>query len=602
MVYGRTHTELLQLNEDSVYYGGKQDRVPYGAHNHLPRLRQLIRNGEHAKAEELVNLAFIPNPSAQRHYEPLATVKVEFDHDESAVTEYRRSLDLVRGVAVTSFQCDGVEWKRETLASYPDDVVVVSVTTSVRSRYVVRVSRFGEVEYDTNEFFDRMEQAGDGVLVMEFATGGIQGIHASCAVAAFCDDDGSVEVVGNNIVVESASSYLIITGQTSFRRIDPTAAVLDDIARARKGAKKLLGEHLVDRNGVLEDSAQLVLSDDSGPGDLPTDFRLQAGSAPELVQLYHDFGKHLIISSSRNVGVQPDLSLPSNLQGLWNPSFSPPWGCRYTININTQMNYWPCHIWGLTSHSDPLFFLLERMAERGQVTAKQMYGSQRKGAWCAHHNTDPWADTNPVDRWMPSTLWPLGGAWLCLHIWERYLFEGAEDQLCGKPFLQRMLPVLEGAVKFLLDFLVEDEEGRHLVTSPSLSPENSYWQLGSAGVMVKGTFCEGSTMDIQIISALFLAYLDIASIAAIYHDPEVRMGAFKNGGTLTKKSSQVIAISLTCLACTPAQASLQLLRPSSLKLAEKPLPIALLTAVRTQDGQERGSSVYTLVYTRVKSA
>lgn len=529
MVYGRTTTELLQLNEDSVHYGGKQDRTPYGAHSHLSELRRLIRQGEHARAEELVNLTFIPNPSAQRHYEPLATLNLDFGHGEDAVIGYRRSLDLKTGIAVTRYEHRGVHWEREVYASFPDQVIVVSISASKRSKFVVRLSRFSEVEYDTNEFFDDMRQVDESV-VMDFAMGRRHGIQAICAMTVLCNDSGTVEIVNKNFVVKSASAHLIVAGQTSFRHADPTAVAIDDINRTRDHIEHLRGRHVADRTTVVGNTAQLVLNSDRSEDHQPTNERLQAQPTPSLIQLYHKFGQYLLVSSSRATLKQPELSLPSNLQGLWNPSFSPPWGCRFTININTQMNYWPCHIWNLSRHSDPLFLLLERMADRGQVTAKEVYGSKRKGAWCAHHNTDLWADTDPVDHWMPSALWPLGGAWLCLHIWERYLFEGPEDTLCGEPFLEKMFPVLEGAVKFLLDFLTEDIEGEYLIISPSLSPENSYWQTTSSGEQVKGTLCEASTIDTQIVSALLRAYLDALAATTLLHDP-----------TLPSKVTQVLS-------------------------------------------------------------
>lgn len=231
---------------------------------------------------------------------------------------------------------------------------------------------------------------------------------------------------------------------------------------------------------------------------------------PRLIELYNNHGKYLLLSFSRPLSHNASTFLPSSLQGLWNPSFSPPWGCRFTININAQTNYWPCHIWNLSECSDPTFHLLLRMAEGGQKTAREIYGCTRPGAWCAHHNTDLWADTDPVDRWMPSALWPLGGAWLCLHVYERYEFNGEHDSLDGEPFLEKILPVVEGAVAFLLDFLIPasaDANEKHLTTCSSLRPENSYWVSNASGAKVKGTLCEGSTMDIQIIDALFRAYL-----------------------------------------------------------------------------------------------
>lgn len=233
---------------------------------------------------------------------------------------------------------------------------------------------------------------------------------------------------------------------------------------------------------------------------MSTNERLLSAPDPSLVVLYHNFGRYLLISCSRP-GVK---ALPATLQGLWNPSFQPAWGSKYTININTQMNYWPANMCNLAECEEPLFDHLERMVERGKVTAKTMYGCR---GWAAHHNTDIWADTNPQDRWMPATLWPLGGAWLCYHIWESYSFNGNEQ------FLLKMFPVLRGCVEFLVDFLVEDPSG-HFVTCPSLSPENTF--LTEAGT--KGVLCEGSTIDIQIIDAIFSVFIESSSELGLADD------------------------------------------------------------------------------------
>lgn len=509
MVYGRPAKELIQLNEDSVYSGGRQERTPNQACQYLPELRRLVREGEHERAEELVNLAFIPTTSSQRHYEPLATLDILFGNDELPVTCYQRSLDLSGGVASTTFERDGVQWCRELIASYEHDVIIVRIWSSRRSRFVVRLSRRSENEWDTNEFCDTIEKIGNK-LVMQSSSGGADGIKSCCALAVQCDSTGSSKIIGGSVVVDAKETFIIIAAQTTFRRADPAAAASLDIDNAlQAGQSHIWTRHLASHYELMS-RARLTLNatdheDNRNHNDSASHIR---SLEPRLIELYNNHGRYLMLSSSRPLSQNASKSLPSNLQGIWNPSMSPPWGCRFTININTQMNYWPCHIWNLSVCSDPLFHLLLRMAKRGEKTAREIYGCTRPGAWCAHHNTDLWADTDPVDRWMPSALWPLGGAWLCLQIYERYEFNGEQDSLDGEPFLEKMLSVMEGAVAFLLDFLIPAGGiEQYLITSPSLSPENSYWTSNKAGAKVKGTLCEGSTMDIEIIKALFQAYL-----------------------------------------------------------------------------------------------
>ena len=508
MMYGRPTKELIQLNEDSVYSGGRQERTPTQACQSLSQLRQFVREGEHERAEELINLAFIPTPSSQRHYEPLATIDVVFGNDELPTTGYKRNIDLLSGVALTEYERDGVHWCREMISSYQHDVLIVRLRSSRKSRFVIRLSRRGEHEWDTNEFCDNIGSIGD-MLVMQSASGGADGIKSCCTVAAQCDLGGSVKIVGGSVVVDAKETFIIIAAQTTFRHADPVVAASSDINNALQvGPDQIWARHSASHRDLMS-RMLLTLNSPNRNDKCHHNNSNNSTVDPRLIELYNNHGKYLLISSSRALSHNTSTSLPSNLQGIWNPSFSPPWGCRFTININTQMNYWPCHIWNLSACSDPLFHLLLRLAKRGQKTAREVYGVTRQGAWCAHHNTDLWADTDPVDRWMPSALWPLGGAWLCLHVYERYEFNGEQDYLDGEPFLEKMMLVVEGAVEFLLEFLIPTAGAveQCLTTSPSLSPENSYWTINKAGVKVMGTLCEGSTMDVQIIQALFRAYL-----------------------------------------------------------------------------------------------
>ncbi|KAL3427951.1 alpha-l-fucosidase [Phlyctema vagabunda] len=495
MVHGRYQTEVLQLNENSVVYGGSQDRMPRDALKNLGRLRQLIRAGNHIEAEKLVQLAFFATPHSQRSYEPLATVSIEFGHTN--VKHYRRSLDLRTAITETKYTlANGVTHLRQAYASHADNVLVMHVESSERISFTLRLTRKGEHEFETDEFVDSIE-GGDGRIIMNATPGGRNSNHLCCAAAVTCEDkEGSVCAIGSCLVVNSAKATILFAAHTTFRFEDPEAVAIQNIENAKK-VLDLKYRHIEDYRSLYE-RMELRLS--SIQVDLPTNLRLQnLLHTPDtgLVVLYQNYGRYLLICCSR----PGHKALPANLQGLWNPSFQPAWGSKYTININTQMNYWPANLCNLSDCEVPLFDLLQRVAENGRKTAAGMYGCR---GWAAHHNTDVWGDTDPQDRWMPATLWPLGGAWLCIHILESYLFNRNQE------FLKKLFPIYRECVRFLLDFLIYDSTGQYLVTCPSLSPENSFVIPGSDQ---QGTLCEGSTIDIQIIDALFDGFENLVSLA-----------------------------------------------------------------------------------------
>lgn len=493
MVHGRTDTELLQLNEDSVWYGGPQDRTPRDSLRNLPLLRQLIRDGRHAEAENLVRAAFFATPASMRHYEPLGSCTMEFNHEK--VVDYTRTLDLSQSICKAKYTFrspdDGepVTISRQAIASFPDQVLLVRIKASRKVRFVVRLNRLSEIEWETNEFLDNIH-AAENRIVLQATPGGRNSNRLALALGIGCDDGqdgGTVEAIGNCLVVNSAACTLAIGAQTTYREEAPEQTAVDDVNRSLgQRWEDLLAKHLADYRALFGRISLRMWPDDV---HTPTDERIKNQRDPGLVALYHNFGRYLLISSSRN----SRRALPANLQGIWNPSFAPPWGCRYTININIQMNYWPVSASNLFECALPLVDLLERMAERGRKTAKLMYGCK---GWCAHHNTDIWADTDPQDRWMPATLWPLGGVWVCIDmvklVRERY------DRALHK----RLAPILEGCVEFLLDFLIPSECGRYLVTNPSLSPENTFVSDGKLGIL-----CEGSTMDMSIVDMAFGCFL-----------------------------------------------------------------------------------------------
>ncbi|CAI7577184.1 unnamed protein product [Penicillium pancosmium] len=482
MVYGRTDTELLQLNEDSVWYGGPQDRTPQDALVYLPRLQEAIRAGNHKEAERIATLAFFANPISQRHYEPLGTFFLDFGHDPAQVNNYKRSLDIRSATARVDYDYQEVHYEREVIASYPDGVIAIRIRSSSKAQFNLRLTRMSELEFESNEYLDELCTTQNSIM-MHVTPGGRDSNRACCTVRVRCEDDGKVRRIGNNLMVNSSDALLLIAAETKFRFENFAEQTSHELDQAlHQTSDELWIKHRMDYQALYQ-KMELQLEPENR--EIPTDKRLKSSRDPGLIALYHNYGRYLLISCSR----EGYKALPANLQGIWNPSFRPAWGGKFTINVNLQMNYWPANACNLSECEMPLFELLERLAKSGENTAQVMYGCR---GWAAHSCTDIWADAAPVDRWMPATIWPLGGAWLCYHIWEHYRFVGDSQ------FLRRMFPILEGCVEFLLDFLVEDKLGEYLVTNPSVSPENSY--LDSQGE--KGVLCEGSTIDIQIIDAV----------------------------------------------------------------------------------------------------
>ncbi|KAF5241445.1 hypothetical protein FAUST_3875 [Fusarium austroamericanum] len=493
MVYGRTSTELLQLNEDSVWYGGPQDRTPRDAYSNLANLRQLIRDEKHKDAETLAREAFFATPASMRHYEPLGQCTIEFGHDERNVSDYRRHLDLATSQSTTKYDYEGVSYRRDVIASFPNNVLAFRFQASAPTRFVVRLNRQSEVEGETNEYLDSI-RAQDNHIILQATPGGKNSNRLALALGVSCKSmNGTVKVVGNCLIVNAEECIIAIGAHTTYRSYNPDASALRDVNSAlREPWETLVSRHRQDYGRLFGKTALRMWPDAS---HVPTDERIQSNRDPGLVALYHNYGRYLLISSSRKSA----KALPATLQGIWNPSFAPPWGSKFTININLQMNYWPAASCNLIECAIPLIDHIERMAEKGKRTAKIMYNCK---GWCAHHNTDIWADTEPQDRWMPATLWPLGGVWLCIDVVKMLIYQ--YDHMLHI----RIAPLLEGCIQFLLDFLIPSACGKYLVTSPSLSPENSF--ISESGET--GTFCEGSVMDMTIVRIALESFIWSTSI------------------------------------------------------------------------------------------
>ncbi|MBQ5332662.1 MAG: glycoside hydrolase family 95 protein [Oscillospiraceae bacterium] len=487
MIFGGPSNELLQLNEDSVWSGNFRNRNNPKAYDNLEKMRRLINEEKTAEAEQLCSDAFYGTNENQRHYQPLGDLHIWQSAPE--YSDFTRGLSLDKAISWVSFKSEGVTFTREIFASCPDECIIVRFTADKKGSISFTAAIDGRDDnYDKNEAYDNK--------TILFTVS--DGIPYSCAITVTAKG-GECGTDANRLVCKNADeAMLIIAAQTSWRTGDHEKLCISQAKKAaRLTSEKLIERHIADYT-KLYDRCALELNNENGVNSaLPTDERLKAVkeenvSDNELVAMYFNFSRYLMISGSR------EGTLPLNLQGIWNKDMWPAWGGKYTVNINTEMNYWGAEIQNLSECHTPLFDHIERMRENGRVTARTMYNC---GGTVCHHNTDIWGDTAPQDKWLPGTLWPMGMAWLCTHIWEHYLFTG------DKTFLAEKFDTLCESAEFFADYLTEDEKGR-LVTNPSVSPENTYYAKNGR----TGTLCKGPSMDSQILFTLFTAVINASEI------------------------------------------------------------------------------------------
>ncbi|GGL92776.1 large protein [Streptomyces fumigatiscleroticus] len=503
MVFGGPDSERLQLNEDTLWAGGPYEPAnPQGLAN-LPEIRRRVFAGEWALAQSLTDSAFMGSPLGELMYQTVGDLRLTFP-DAGEVTGYRRELDLDTAVATTTYTRGGVAYRREAFASHPDQVIVVRLTADSPGALSFTAAFDSPQQAETSSP-DRITAALEGTGQTRE---GITGRVRFRALVRALGEGGTVRGENGTLTVDGADAVtLLVSVGTSYN--DYRDASGDHRARAKRPLNaaagtpygKLRSRHVRDHRALFRRlSLDLGTTDAAG---LPTDQRVAAFAGtddPHLVTLHYQYGRYLLIASSRP-GTQP-----ATLQGIWNEQLSPPWDSKYTININTEMNYWPAPTTNLLECWEPVFALLDDLAEAGRETARVQYGAD---GWVTHHNTDAWRGTAPVDGafW---GMWPTGGAWLATSVWEHHRFTGDRDAL------RRRLPVLEGAVRFFLDTLVPDPTTGHLVTCPSVSPEHAHHPDVSA--------CAGPTMDNQILRDLFDGYLaacDTLGITSPY-GPRVR--------------------------------------------------------------------------------
>lgn len=484
MVFGGVAAERLQLNEDTLWAGGPYEPINPEAHAALPEIRRLINAGEYVKATELADAKFMGVPMRQMSYQTIGDLKLDFPGLAGGDGDYLRELDLDGAIATTSFTAGGVRHRREVIASAPDGVIAVRLTAG----------RKGALDMDLSFASPLKTKPATTIRGASLILAGVnesqQGVPARLTFECRVDvraKGGAVSGQGEVLSVRGADEVvLLIAAATNYRRYDDVSgdpAALNAATLARLSGKPwtaILADHQADHRALFR---RVGVDFGRTRADLlPTDERIKQSPTtedPALAALYYQYGRYLLIASSR------PGSQPANLQGIWNDKTSAPWGGKYTININTEMNYWPAEPTSLPELVEPLIALVKDISETGARMAKAMYGAR---GWVAHHNTDLWRATAPIDgaKW---GVWPTGGAWLCKHVWDHY------DYGRDKAYLTRVYPLMKGSARFFLDTLVVDPKFGVLVTNPSISPENDH---GHGSSLVAGP-----TMDQAIVRDLF---------------------------------------------------------------------------------------------------
>mgnify|MGYP000177315666 FL=1 len=503
MIAGNLREERIQVNEETIWYGGWEDRLNPDARENLPKLRELVRQGRISEAEHLIRLAFISGPDGQRGYQTLGDIEMKYLNDPSQeeCTAYRRELDLDRAVCRVQYENAKKEaFERTCFISRPADCMVLHLRAPKGKVSV-------EVMLNRAKYFDRTGKVNDHTIYLSGNLGKNALEFAMCLSAKA--KGGRVYTMGHTLVVEGADEAVLYFGADStFRYASADVASWEPRVQevlAEKITEKLeramareygglLAEHEKDYREFY-DRVALSLPEKEENAALPTDERLQriisGGTDEGLAKLLFDYGRYLLIGCSR------PGDLPATLQGIWNKDFMAPWDSKYTININTEMNYWPAEVCALPECHTALFDLIGRMREHGRSIARRMYDCR---GLMAHHNTDLYGDCAPQDNWIPATIWTMGAAWLCTHLWMHYSYTQDLE------FLKWAYPVMAEAALFFVDFL-EEKDG-YLVTNPSLSPENVY--ILPSGE--QGCCCMGATMDLEILRELFTGCKKAAEI------------------------------------------------------------------------------------------
>jgi len=516
MVFGGVDEERIQLNEDSYWTGGPYSTVVEGGHKFLPEIQRLIFEGKPIEAHKLFGRHLMGYPVEQQKYQSLANLHLFFEKGQQE-QNYKRWLDLSTGITGVEYTVEEVTYHREVFSSAADQIIAVRLTASepgaINFECELRgVRNDAHSNYATDYF--RMDGDGKNELVLTGKSADYMGIEGRLRYEARVRVDaegGELIRKGTRIHVNQASTVtLYFAAATNFVNYKDVSG--DEKERISRYMNNVKGkDYQTLRKRSMEDHQELfsrvsLQLPESKASFLPTVERMsniQSRPDPQMAALSYQFGRYLLISSSRP-GTQP-----TNLQGIWNKDMNPSWDSKYTTNINTEMNYWPAEGANLSELTQPLFKMIEELTDQGSQVAKEHYGAS---GWVFHQNTDLWRVAAPMDgpTWGTFTV---GGAWFCTHLWEHYLYTRDME------FLERMYPVIKGSVDFFMDFLVEHPNGKWLLTNPSNSPENppegpgyEYFFDEVIGWDYFTTIVAGSTMDMQILKDLFHYYLQASEI------------------------------------------------------------------------------------------
>lgn len=502
MVYGKTDSEIIQFNEETLWAGQPHDYANPGAYQYLAEIRKLLWEGKQDEAQKLANEHFMSQPFGQFCYMPFGNIALNFPGHETAA-EYQRDLNLNNAIATVSYSVDGVKFEREIFSSAPDQAIIIHLKSSkkgklsfsgglnsphINSSVTVEnnmVNLSGKANnYHKHDYLGR--EYPESLITFE-------------SRLTVLENDGSLSTTDSTVVIDGATEVtLALSAATSFVNYqdisgNPSALNENYIAGLTgKSYSDLKKSHREDYQSYYN-----RLNIDLGTSDLasrPTDERLNSfyeDNDPSMVALLYQYGRYLLISSSR------PGSQPANLQGIWNDQMQPPWDSKYTININAEMNYWPSELTNLSDCAQPLMKMVEELAETGKSIAKEHYNLE---GWVAHHNTDIWRGAAPINN-SNHGIWPTGGAWLSQHMWWHYQFTGDKKFLMEKAY-----PVLKEASRFFTGYLVPDpQHSEWLISGPSNSPE-------------QGGLVMGPAMDHQIIRELFSNTIEAAKILGVDDD------------------------------------------------------------------------------------
>jgi alpha-L-fucosidase 2 len=495
MVFGNPGKEQLQLNEETIWTGQPHNNIPDSQGLVIPELRKLLFEKKYAQAQAL-SKEKIKSPQNGMSYQPACNLFLEFKGHEKA-TDYYRDLDIGNATSMVTYTVDGVQYKRTSFVSFTDSVLVVHLEASKPGALTFEVSA-GKIQQNSKV------EVSNGLLKLTGSPGKAEGLDAKInfeTLVKVITAGGKTTYGDTTVSVRNANSATVyVSIATNFKNyhdlsVDPhlKASGMLDKAITRNYNDQLKTHIKFYRNYFDRVSLDLGTN---GSAKLPTDARIRnfkTAYDPELLALYFQFGRYLLISSS-----QPG-DQPANLQGKWNDKIKPAWDSKYTININTEMNYWPSEPTNLSELGSPLFKMIKELSVTGRESADKIYHAN---GWMAHHNTDLWRITGIVDGGFYG-VFPNGGAWLTRHLWEHYLYTG------DKQFLKEVYPVLKGAAAFYVDALQKEPDHGWLVVSPSMSPENKY-MTDAQGNGVALSY--GTTMDNQIVFELFSHTIQAAQL------------------------------------------------------------------------------------------